>query len=266
MSAGRRWREQLAAWAIPEEIRAAVEESPWQPPVASMARRVDERIAAPTGPSLARTAEALDRPGTVLDVGAGAGAASLPLAARITELVAVDTSPQMLAELTARAGRLRLPVRAVTGRWPDVAPEVPVADVVVCQHVCYNVPDLAAFALALAGHARRRVVVELTARHPMWTLNPYWKILHGLDRPDGPTAGDAVAVLREAGLDPAVERWSRPQTAPPDIEGTRRALCLPAERSGELAALMREQPLPPTRDVVTLWWDPRPAGAGGHRR
>lgn len=249
-----RWREQLAAWAVPEHIRTAVDESPWHPPKAAMIRRADERIAAPAGVSLARTAQALDPPGSVLDVGAAAGAASLPVAARITELVAVDVNGDLLSSLTARAEALGLPVTCVVGRWPDLASRVPPVDVVVCHHVCYNVPDLADFALALAGHARRRVVVELTERHPMWLLNPYWKILHGVDRPAGPTADDAVAVFRDAGLDPVVERWSRPQTAPADVEQTRRALCLPRARTAELVALMRERPVPASRNVVTLWW------------
>jgi hypothetical protein len=115
--------------------------------------------------------------------------------------------------------------------------------------------------LALDGRARRRTVVELTARHPMSPLNRYWTLLHGLDRPDGPTADDAVAVLREAGLDPGVVRWSRPRTPEGDrdefVEATRRALCLPAGRRAELEAVLRDHPVPPTRELVTLWWDRR---------
>jgi SAM-dependent methyltransferase len=254
-SAEARWREQLAAWAIPEHIRAAADESPWQPPVAAMSRRIDERLAAPPTPSLLRTVEALDPAGSVLDVGAGAGAASLPAAAHITELIAVDESPAMLAVLAERAAALGVAATTVTGRWPDLAAQVSTVDVVVCHHVCYNVPDLTAFVLALRAHARRRVVVELTERHPMHALNPYWKQLHGLDRPDGPDAGDALAVFREAGLAPRVERWSRPQTPAGDfdeqVRRTRRGLCLPAERTAELAGLMRAHPAPQTREVVT---------------
>lgn len=260
-NAAARWREQLAAWAIPEHIRAAVTESPWLPPVEAMARRVDERIAEPVGPSLARTVEALDPPGSVLDVGAGTGAASLPVAARITELTAVDESAEMLAALGARAEPLGLPVHAVRGRWPEIAPDVSTVDVVVCHHVLYNVPDLGPFVEALAGHARRRVVVELTGRHPLYVLNPYWRILHDLERPDGPTADDALAVLAEMGLRPRVERWSRPQTraaaGPVGLETTRRSLCLPPERAAELEAVLRDHPLPCTRDIVTLTLDPQ---------
>ena len=52
---------------------------------------------------------------------------------------------------------------------------------VVRYHVVYNVADLAAFAAALTDHAHRRVVVELTAVHPMAWMSPYRKGLHDLD-------------------------------------------------------------------------------------
>jgi len=67
------WRRDLAAWAIPEEITAAVAESPWVLPRQVFARRADRVRAAPAGPSFQRAWAALDPPGSVLDVGAGAG-------------------------------------------------------------------------------------------------------------------------------------------------------------------------------------------------
>jgi hypothetical protein len=70
------------------------------------------------------------------------------------ELTAVDSHAGMLAALTERAVRLGLTAHTVEGRWPDVAGEVPVADVVVCHHVAYNVPDLASFAVALTPATR----------------------------------------------------------------------------------------------------------------
>jgi SAM-dependent methyltransferase len=262
-----RWERDLAAWALPERITAAVTESPWATPVDVFARRADRAIAAPEGASWQRAAEALGPSGSIVDVGAGAGAASLAHAAHLTELTAVDTDESILDALVARAAALSLPVRTIVGRWPQVAPETPVADVVVCHHVFYNVAALDAFATALTGHARRRVVVELTAAHPVRVLNPLWKRLHDLDRPTGPTADDAVAVLREAGIDPHEQRWRRgPRPPHPSFEHlvatTRRRLCLPAERDAELADALTELGVDPAQprdlsadEVVTLWWD-----------
>jgi SAM-dependent methyltransferase len=260
------WRDQLAQWAIPADILAGAEESPWTVPTQVFARRADASVRQPVGASYRRASEASGEDGTVLDVGCGAGAASLPLGRPI---VAVDTSADMLAALTERALGLGLPVRTVQGRWPDVAPQTPAADVVVCHHVAYNSPDLDAFAAALTDHARRRVVLELTPRHPMSPLNPLWTRLHGLARPEHPTADDAVAVLRELGLDPHVESSPRPprggyRSLDDLVAVTRGRLCLPPGRDPELRAALLDLGVDPehpadlarTPDtVITLWWD-----------
>ena len=267
--AAARWRDQLAAWALPDRILRAVPDSPWAIPKDVFTRRADDSVAGPTGPSYVRASEALRPAGTVLDVGAGAGAASLPLARWATRLSAVDSSEDMLAAFAERAAQLGIAYDVVLGRWPDVAAQVAPADVVVCHHVFYNAPDLAAFALALTDRARRRVVVELTEGHPVRVLNPLWKQLHDLDRPEGPTATDARDVLREAGLDPHREERTRPlRPEYPSFDAlvavTRRRLCLPPERDPELADALVRLGVDPDhpRDLslgdeslVTLWWD-----------
>jgi hypothetical protein len=121
----------------------------------------------------------------------------------------------------------------------------------------------------LTNHARRRVVVELTAAHPLTSLNPLWLRFHGLQRPDGPTAADLLAILAEAGVRAGHTEWSRPAEA--DFSGfaelvdvTRRRLCLPADRASEVEAALldlgsqRERPGDlgsSGRDVVTIWWE-----------
>ena len=232
-----KWSADLAAWAIPEHITAAVADSPWVLPRQVFARRADRLMAEPAGPSYQRAAEALEPSGTVLDIGSGAGAASLPLAPHATTVTAVDTDADMLALLAERAGAAGLDLRTVHGRWPDVADHVGPADVVTCHHVVYNVPDIWVFLAALTDHARRRVVLELTRAHPLTSLNPLWLRFHGLRRPDGPTAADLLAILAGAGLSAGHTEWSRPAEA--DYAGfaelvdvTRRRLCLPAERTG----------------------------------
>ena len=252
-----RWAGQLAAWAVPEHILAVAPESPWQIPHRAFARRADRRIGAPSTPTHEAVLAAL--PGTLVDVGAGAGAASLPCASAITHVTALDTSARLLAEFAARADALGLPHRVVEGRWPDTPTEP--ADVVVCANVLYNAPGLARFAHALTGHARRRVVVELAAVHPMTSLNPLWRHFHDLDRPAGPTADDAIAALRELGISPDVLRWHdqrEPEYEHFDelVDITRRRLCLPAERSAEVADALRGSPDfgSTARDVVTLIW------------
>jgi 2-polyprenyl-3-methyl-5-hydroxy-6-metoxy-1,4-benzoquinol methylase len=168
------WASMLAAWEIPTPVLARSADSPWVLPRQVFVGRADRQIADPTGASFAETSAALDVPGSVLDIGAAAGAASLPLAGRVplTGVTAVDTDDRLLDAFTLRAGRLGVAARLVRGWWPAVAGKAGPADVVVCGHVLYNIADLGPFITALTGHARRRVVVEMTARHPLTELNP----------------------------------------------------------------------------------------------
>jgi SAM-dependent methyltransferase len=263
------WRADLAAWAIPEHITAGVTDSPWVLPRQVFARRADRMIAEPAGPSYERAREALEPAGTVLDVGSGAGAACLPLAPLATTITAVDTDENMLALLARRAARAGPGLRTVHGRWPDVAAQAAPADVVTCHHVAYNVPDIGPFLTALTGHARRGVVLELTAVHPLTSLNPLWLRFHGLRRPEGPTAADLLAILAEAGVRAGHTEWSRPAEADYAgfaelVEVTRRRLCLPADRASDVQAALLEMGSQPERpgdlgssgrDVVTIWWE-----------
>jgi precorrin-6B methylase 2 len=263
------WRAALEAWAIPEPILAAAPESPWLLPKELFARRADVQVERPSGAAFERAAEALPAVGTVLDVGAGAGAASLPLAAA-GALIAVDQNPDLLDELRSRAARRGLETMAIVGRWPDVAARVPSAHVVVCSHVLYNVPDLGPFVMALHEHAGRRVVLEITARHPLSGLNPLWRRFHGIDRPERPTWEDASSAIRALGIEPVVEVYPRPAAAASMISFealvrmTRIRLCLAATREAEVAAALIDQGADRTNpamwaandsDLVALWWD-----------
>ena len=154
-----------------------------------------------------------------------------------------------------------------------MAAKTPAADLVTCHNVLYNAPDLGPFIDALTGHARRQVVVEMTAAHPLVALNPLWLHFHGLRRPEGPTAADVLAILAAMGLRAGHTEWNRPGEADYPtmrelVDVTRRRLCLPPERASEveaaLEAALRErgqcgdQPADlgtSGRAVVTIWWE-----------
>ena len=250
--AAARWRDELAGWAIPEQIAAQAPEPPWGFPAELFPAA--PREAADT-PSRRRALDALPEGGSVLDVGCGGGAGGLSLVPPAAYVVGVDSGEHMLSAFATAAHERGVRHREVHGDWPAVAAAFEPADVAVCHHVLYNVPDLATFALALSKAARRRVVVELTARHPLADTRAMWRHFHGVDRPVGPSAALAVDTLREAGLTPKVEEWTAPPREVPRaalVALNRRRLCLSAEQDPVVDRLLGP---PVERRLVTLWWD-----------
>ncbi|WP_279581409.1 class I SAM-dependent methyltransferase [Fodinicola feengrottensis] len=242
-------------------------------------RRADRQITDPIGATHQQARAALTEPGTVLDVGAAAGATSLPLAGRaaVTAVTAIDTDTALLNAYATRATNLELPARCLRAGWPDAAVNTEhhdptaglTADVVLVGNVLYNIADLPPFIHALTRHARRTVIVEIADQHPLTDLNPYWRHFHGIDRPTGPTVADAITALAELGIHPRVHRWSRPPEAEHAtwtdlVEVTCRRLCLPPEASADVDTVLRrsgiDPQLPPDlgssgRELTTLVWD-----------
>src|SRR5207244_12011961 len=120
------------------------------------ASRADASTAPPDlTPSNRRALESLTEGGSVLDVGCGAGAASLPLARRARLLIGVDASADMLAAFAERADAAGVASEVIEGVWPDAAVTATKADVVVCPHVAYNTASQHGYGRAPTEHARR---------------------------------------------------------------------------------------------------------------
>ena len=269
MGALQEWRQALASWALPDEILHRVPRSPWSFPWELFRERAERALDAEPTPSSRRALEALPEGGTVLDVGAGPGAAGLALARRAGRVTAVDRSTEALATFEEIATRAGLSHDVIAGSWPDVADEAAVADVVVCNHVLYNVADLEPFVRDLTAHASRRVVVEITAEHPRAEINDLWMKIHGLHRPTRPTADDAARALAEIGVPATREDWGVVRPPEPRGELVGRLMTELALRPDEEPRLLhalgdelreadggwvagrRE------RALVTLWWDSR---------
>lgn len=274
-SALERWRLALKARAIPDEILAAAPESPWGFPVEAFRRRAHRAAANEPTPTTRRASEALPHGGSVLDVGVGGGATSLPLAARASSIVGVDEQEDMLEAFAAAAREAGVRPAAVLGRWPDVEAEAPRADVVVSGHTIYNVGHLAPFARAIDAHAMRRVVLELMDHHPLGWTEDLWQRFHDIAIADEPRADLAVEAIQELGFQP--QREDRRAREDPSAGGfdtragalafARRRLCLTADRDEELAHALGDRLAeraglwsagPPERTFVTLWWDVAP--------
>ena len=255
----RAWADALAALAIPDEILRGAPVSPHGFDV-GMFRRAAVQAEAEETPSQRVAREALPEGGSVLDVGCGGGAGAMPLVPPAGRVVGVDEGAGMLEAFAERAEERGVAHAEIQGRWPDVADQAPAADVVVCHNVFYNVPDIGPFARALTDHARARIVVELGEEHPLAWMAPYWKHFHGLDRPSGPTADDAISAVRALGYGVQAERWTRSWRSDRSEEElvaqVRRRLCLGPDRDAEIAELVTRYPPPSPRPLVTLWWAP----------
>lgn len=270
MNAIERWKTGLAAWAIPDEIVAAAPESPWGFPSELFERRTTSALQRPLSESHRRSLEALPAGGTMLDVGVGGGAGSLPLASHLSQITGVDTSPKMLESFRTAAAEAQVEVVTVLGEWPAVAAQVQSCDLAVCHHVLYNVGDLEPFVVGLSSRATRRVVVEMTPEHPLSWMNDLWLTFHGLERPSVPTYEDAAAAIGELGFGVR----SILSEGPPVMSGfpnradavalVRKRLCLRPEDDERLSEALGERLVekeglwsaaPPNHPIVTLWWD-----------
>jgi SAM-dependent methyltransferase len=256
-----RVQDQISAWAaaldglkIPPEIQAQAAEDPWQLSVEPFARAAAEAADRDTV-ATRRAREALADGGSVLDIGCGAGAGSAGLVPPATKVIGVDDDPRMLDAYRLLASERGIPLDTIEGTWPAIASDVAVADVVVCNHVLYNIPDIEPFVRELVAHTRSIVVCELTAEHPRDWMNPHWLRFHDLMRTPGPTALQAADIIHGLGF--AVEvSVTRRDLPPRDLDEVakmvRRQLCLPPEREVAVRASLEELPPPSVRELVTL--------------
>lgn len=259
IAAAERWAEQVAGWGIPDHVLAQAPVSPWahDPARFALDGPLDTGDGADT-PSLAWSREVLPPTGgTVLDVGCGGGRGSIPLAPEATEVCGVDTNGDMLALFAETAAARGLAHRTLLGAWPDVASDAPIADVVVCHHVMYNVADPVPFLVALTGRARLAVVVEMPIRHPLSGWADAWEHFWGIRRPDGPSDLDIVEIATALGLHPEHRRWERDPAqyeSTDPVEVVRRRLCLTPDRDAELEEWLAEHRPRYVDTMATLRW------------
>jgi hypothetical protein len=173
----------------------------------------------------------------------------------------------MAAGLREDAAELGVSIEVIEGAWPEVDVRVEPVDVAMSAHVVYDVHEIEQFLGAMQYKAQTAVVIELSDRHPWAGLAPYYRALHGLDRPDGPTAEDLLEVV-SAMLErpPQVERWRRRgglsfESLDEIREVFGRRLVLPRSRWNELDDVLDVTEVDglffvgdEQRDLVTIWW------------
>lgn len=255
IKSGESWRSSLASWAIPDEILAKVEESPWiHPPVLFELPKIIE-----DSPSHQRARERLPEGGSVLDIGCGGGIAAFALSPKVKEVIGVDHQHEMLEMFAANAKKFNCECKTLNGFWPEVAPQTPSADVVVSHHVAYNVPNIEDFLIAMNEKAKSRVVIEIPQQHPLSNLSQMWNHFWHLSRPTEPSADLLLQIIRELGFIAKIEKWSGEMRGEIDLdqaaEFNRIRLCLPKARLSEVRTFMESNPPKKERALATIWWD-----------
>lgn len=254
-TAAEKWKQDLASWAIPQEILDQAVEKPWIHPPALF--EIPEVI----GDSLShqRAREAMPVGGTVLDIGCGGGVATYAITPPAVHAIGVDEQEAMLDLYKSNAVKYDITVETVLGQWPAVAAQTPKADVVTVHHVVFNVGEIVPFLAELNSHARNRVVIEAPVVHPMSNMSDGWKHFWNLIRPTVPQAADLIPVLEQMGIAANIEFFESEILLDKKVDGAngfiRRRLCLPEERQGEIDAFLEANPRPDRRQLAVIWWD-----------
>src|SRR5215212_8415109 len=148
-----------------------------------------------------------------LDIGAGAGRYALPLALRVSEVVAVEPSASMRNALRTGASEHGVSnVRIVGAPWPAALGQLgdpPVADVAFIAHVGYDIEEIGPFIDAMERSASRQCVAMLTDRSPASVADPFWPLVHGVERVPLPAMPELEALLRARGRTPEIKRVER---------------------------------------------------------
>jgi SAM-dependent methyltransferase len=157
--------------------------------------RVEQSLAAlPLGPEHA-----------VLDIGAGPGTLTLPIARLVRRVDAVEPAAGMAAVLRERAAEAGLEnIRVVEGRWEDPGLDLdPPYDVVVSSF-SLAMPDLAAALEKMEGVAAGSVHIFWHVGTPAWERQymALWPALHGARYRPVPKAGVVFCLLRGMGRRP----------------------------------------------------------------
>lgn len=205
--AAARWRR-LVTGRLDEMARLSPESGSVSGPFwDSRAERYGARLRVPDParePFLRRLLRVTGAASSVIDAGAGTGRFALALAPSVAHVTAVEPAPAMLAVLERNAAQLGVAnLTTVRATWEEAAVEP--ADVAFSSFVVTLVPDAEPFVAKLEASAQRRVLLYLGAYCADALLDPLWRHFHAAPRTPGPTYLDALAVLRELGIEPVVK-------------------------------------------------------------
>ena len=138
---------------------------------------------------------------TWVDIGAGAGRFALPLALRIQNVIAIEPSPAMRAELAnlqIEHGITNVDLR--DERWPsDDQAITHMADVALISHVGYDIEEMGAFLDTMERAVNRECVALQFDHAPGSIFWQVWPAIHGEEHARLPGAREFVDLLEARG-------------------------------------------------------------------
>ena len=138
---------------------------------------------------------------TWVDIGAGAGRFALPLALYVQQVIAIEPSPAMRAELAnlqIEHGIVNIDI--LDQRWPSDAPEITgIADVALISHVGYDIEQMGAFLDTMERAAGRECVALQYDHSPGSMFWQLWPAIHGEEQAHLPGATEFIALLEARG-------------------------------------------------------------------
>jgi SAM-dependent methyltransferase len=160
---------------------------------------------------------------TWLDLGAGGGRLSVPLARAAKRVYAVEPSAGMRAVLASSMTENGVEnIEIFEERWPG--PSVcPIADLGLISHVGYDIAEIGPFLDEFEAHVSRLCVAVLFERAPVQDFAPLWKPVHGEERALLPGLREMVALLFARGRLPEVSLFAQRRPVFESLEALQRA-------------------------------------------
>jgi SAM-dependent methyltransferase len=97
--------------------------------------------------------KSIDSRVTVLDIGAGNGRWTIPLARIARNVTAIEPAGDMLDVLRENIKTAQVNIQIIQSSWEEA--NVEAHDIVVCAHAMYSIPDLALFVHKMEQHTRK---------------------------------------------------------------------------------------------------------------
>jgi SAM-dependent methyltransferase len=187
---------------------------------------------------------------TWLDLGAGGGRYTLPIALLAREVYAVEPSQGMRQVLAASMQAHGITnVQVFEERWPCDS-RCPVADVGLISHVSYDIADIGPFLDQFEVHVSRMCVAVLFERAPVAEFAPLWLPVHGEQRALLPGLREFITLLLARDRMPEIRLFRSRRGAFESIDAMHRAARRPlwvregTDQDQRLAEAVRSMAVP----------------------